>query len=194
MDHINSTDPAIKLTIESTQKKCAIPILDTLVTQQTDNSLSITVYHKPTHTDKYLQWDSHHSLSAKCSVIDTLMHRVKLYALPQSFARRNLLTLGMQWGSAITPWAINKVQNKILNSNQVDQGNIQHNTNNNNQPLVNNNQEASTTTTSPVLINTMGQVVIPHVQGTAKVSNTSVVSMESRYTSRETQLSNTYEA
>ena len=64
-------------------------------------------------------------------------------------------------------WAINKVQNKILNSNQVDQGNIQHNTNNN-QPQVNKNQDAGTTTTSPGPTNTIGQVVIPYVQGTAK--------------------------
>ena len=74
----------------------------------------------------------------------------------------------MQWGSAITPWTITKVQNKILNSNQVDQGNIQRSTNNNNQPQVNNNQNASTTTTSPGPINKIGQVVIPYVQGTAK--------------------------
>ena len=33
------------------------------------------MYRKPTHTDLYLQWDSHHQLSAKFSVINTLRHR-----------------------------------------------------------------------------------------------------------------------
>ena len=33
------------------------------------------LYRKPTHTDQYLQWDSHHYLSAKFSVIQTLSHR-----------------------------------------------------------------------------------------------------------------------
>ena len=55
-----------------------------------------------------------------------------------------------------------------LNSNWVDQGNIQHNTNNNNQPQVNNNQDTSTTTTSPGPTKTTGQVVIPYVQCTTE--------------------------
>ena len=76
-EHINQVDPAIKFTVEGTQGNGAIPFLDTLVTLQADGSLSITVYRKPTHTDQYLQWDSHHSLSAKYSVIGTLTHRAK---------------------------------------------------------------------------------------------------------------------
>ena len=53
----------------------SIPFLDTIVKPEVDGSLSITVYRKPTHTDQYLQWDSHHHLSAKFSVIQTLSHR-----------------------------------------------------------------------------------------------------------------------
>ena len=64
LDHINSIDPAIKFTVEGTQGNGAIPFLDTLVTPLADRSLSIRVYCKPTHSDQYLQWDSHHSLSA----------------------------------------------------------------------------------------------------------------------------------
>ena len=33
------------------------------------------MYRQPTHTDQYLQWDSHHHLSSKFSVIHTLSHR-----------------------------------------------------------------------------------------------------------------------
>ena len=53
------------------------PFLDTIVIPEADGSLSITVYRKPTHMDQYLQWDSHHNLSAKFSVINTLTHRTK---------------------------------------------------------------------------------------------------------------------
>ena len=77
LDHIDSIDPAIKFTIEGTQGNGAISFLDTLITLQADNSLSITVYCKPTHTDQDFQWDSHHSPSAKYSVIGTLTHRAK---------------------------------------------------------------------------------------------------------------------
>ena len=51
-----------------------IPFLDTTVKPEVDRNLSITVYKKPTHTDQYLQWDSHHNLSAKFNVIHTLSH------------------------------------------------------------------------------------------------------------------------
>ena len=77
LEHINSIDPAIKFTVEGSQGNGGIPFLDTLVTPEADNSFSFTVYHKPTHTDQYLQWDSHHNLSAKYSVIGTLTCRAK---------------------------------------------------------------------------------------------------------------------
>ena len=65
LDHINNIDPAIKFTVEGNQENGAIPFLDKLVMPEQDNSLSITVYRKPTHTDQYLQWHCHHSLGAK---------------------------------------------------------------------------------------------------------------------------------
>ena len=56
LDHINSVDQTIKFTVEGTKENGAIPFLDTLVKPLADNSLSISVYWKPTHTDQYLQW------------------------------------------------------------------------------------------------------------------------------------------
>ena len=75
LDHINSIDPNIKFTVKGNQENGAIPFLDTLVKPETDNSLSIKVHCKSTHTDQSLQWDSHHNLAAKYSVIGTLTHR-----------------------------------------------------------------------------------------------------------------------
>ena len=68
LEHINNVDPAIKFTVENNQQDGAIPFLDTKVKPEADNTLSLTVYRKPMHTDQYLQWDSHHNLVAKYSV------------------------------------------------------------------------------------------------------------------------------
>ena len=74
LQHINSVDPAIKFTVEDNKEDGSIPFLDTMVKPEADGTLSITVYRKPTHTDQYLQWDSHNHLPAKFSVIHTLSH------------------------------------------------------------------------------------------------------------------------
>ena len=52
LDHINSIDPVIKFMVEGNQENGAIPFLDTLIKPEADNSLSITVYCKPTYTDQ----------------------------------------------------------------------------------------------------------------------------------------------
>ena len=54
-----------------------MPFLDILVTPKQDGSLNKTAYRKPTHTDIYLQWGSHHTISLKYSVVGTLHHRDK---------------------------------------------------------------------------------------------------------------------
>ena len=75
--HINSLDKNIKFTAENTRADGSMPYLDTLVTPKSDGSLQTKVYRKPTHTNQYLQWDSHHAMSNKNSVISSLPHRAK---------------------------------------------------------------------------------------------------------------------
>ena len=75
LQHINSVDPAIRFTVEDNKEDGFISFLDTIVKPEADGTLFTTVYRKPTHTVQYLQWDSHHLLSAKFSVVLTLSHR-----------------------------------------------------------------------------------------------------------------------
>ena len=85
------------------------------------SSLSMKVYCKPTHTDQYLQWDSHHNLSATYSVIGTLTHRAKVVCTSSELLNEELQHLRDALGKCKYPsWAINKVQNKIINGNQED--------------------------------------------------------------------------
>ena len=56
MDYINSLDPAFKFTVEDNQENGSIPLLDTLVKPEADNSLSISVYRKPTLLTSTCSW------------------------------------------------------------------------------------------------------------------------------------------
>ena len=118
LDHINSIDPSKKFMVEGNQENGAIPFLDTLVKPGADNSLSIKVYCKPTHIDQYLQWDSHHNLSAKYSVIGTLTHRAKTVCTTLELLNEELQHLKEALVRCKYPkWAINEVQNKVINGN-----------------------------------------------------------------------------
>ena len=74
-EHLNSIDPHIKFTIElpGTDRLC---LLGTL-TKPTPNSIESTAYRIPTHTDRYFHYNCNHPISAKLSVIHTLIHRGK---------------------------------------------------------------------------------------------------------------------
>ena len=67
-NHINSLDLNIKFMIEEDGR---LPFLDTCVIVNDNGTLRITIYHKPIHTDQYLNWDSVHHLEHKRSVVRT---------------------------------------------------------------------------------------------------------------------------
>ena len=128
LDHINSRDRAIKFTVECNQGNGSIPFLDTLVMPEADKSLSITMYAKPPHTDQYLQWDSHHYLAAKCSVIGTHTHRAKtVFTRPELFQKEIQHLKEALVRCKYPRLAMKRVQNKYINSNQEDNNN--HNDN-----------------------------------------------------------------
>lgn len=75
-DHLNSIDPTgnIKFTHEEECNK-TIAFLDVKIHHRDDDSIKITVYRKPTHTDQYLLWTSEHPTAHKLSVVRTLYER-----------------------------------------------------------------------------------------------------------------------
>ena len=54
----------------------AIPFLDTLP-QPRGEEISVSVNRKPTHTDRYLDFNSSHPISAKKAVVRALMNRAE---------------------------------------------------------------------------------------------------------------------
>ena len=117
LQHINSVDPAIKFTVEDNKEDGSIPFLDTIVKPEADGTLSITVYRKPTHTDQYLQWDSHHHLSAKLSVIHTLSHWAKTVCSKPELLKQEKDHLRKAFTKCKYPkWALDKVEKRLNRS------------------------------------------------------------------------------
>ena len=114
LQHINSADPAIQFTVETNKEDGAIPFLDTIVKAEADGSLSITVYRKPTHTDQYLQWDSHYHLSAKFSVIHTLCHRAQIVCRnPELLHKEKAYFRNVLTQCKYPKWALDKVDRRL---------------------------------------------------------------------------------
>ena len=72
--HVNSIEASIQFTVEE-ESDGSIPFLDTRITRHDDGSLSTTVFRKQTHTDRYLDFSSHHPLAHKTAVVRTLLAR-----------------------------------------------------------------------------------------------------------------------
>ena len=76
LNYLNSIDPNIKFTIEPPNEQGAIPFLDTFP-RTSGNKILTSVYRKPIHTDRYLDFNSNHPKSAKRAVVRALTDRAK---------------------------------------------------------------------------------------------------------------------
>ena len=72
LSHLNSVEPSIHLSVER-EKDRRLSFLNLNVYRTDHGNLETGVYRKPTHTDKYLAFDSHH----KKSVTKTLFMRAE---------------------------------------------------------------------------------------------------------------------
>ena len=72
-DSLNSVDQHISFTIEH-ESNGKLPFLDTLITRD-NGKLVVDIYRKPTHTDRYLDFNFHHDKKHKTSTAETLLHR-----------------------------------------------------------------------------------------------------------------------
>ena len=85
-----------------------------------DGSLKSTVFRKPIHTDLYLQWDSHHTLPSKYSVIGTLLHRAKTICSDPQLLKQEEDHLYKALSTCKYPtWALNRIRMKIRNPTSI---------------------------------------------------------------------------
>ena len=114
LDHINSIDHHIQFTSEDSKLDGSMPFLDMMITPKDDGRLSTTVYRRPTHKDSYLQWNSHHTISSKYSVVGTLHHRAKtICSSPQLLQQEEDHLCRLLTRCNYPAWAINRIKIKM---------------------------------------------------------------------------------
>ena len=70
----NTYNKHVQFTVES-EKGGSLLFLDVLLSHKSDGSIWSTVYRKRTHTDRYLNFSSHHPIAHKKSTIMSLFYR-----------------------------------------------------------------------------------------------------------------------
>ena len=77
-DHLDSINPHIQFTVEMpdmSSQEPSIAFLDTSSSRSADGQVKVKVYHKATHTGKYLSYDSNSPAQSKRAVVRSLMDR-----------------------------------------------------------------------------------------------------------------------
>ena len=75
-DHLNNIEPLIQFTVERETNQ-EIAFLDVSVYRQDNGQLANKVYRKPTHTERYLAFESHHPIAHKKAVVKSLTNRAR---------------------------------------------------------------------------------------------------------------------
>ena len=73
---LNSVKPSIQFTFEQENERC-LPSLDVNILRTERWNLETSVYCKPTHTDKYFGFGSHHPICHKKFVTRTLLMKAE---------------------------------------------------------------------------------------------------------------------
>ena len=73
--HLNSIEPCMQFTVEEESEDRILPLLDMELCQDSNGTVTTSVYQKTTHTNHYLSFASHHPVTHKIVVVSTLMSR-----------------------------------------------------------------------------------------------------------------------
>ncbi|XP_068690277.1 uncharacterized protein [Montipora foliosa] len=76
LQHLNNQQPSIRFTME-TENDYKLAFLDTAVSREPGGRLTTSGNRKPTHSDQYVAYDSHHPQSVKRGIVKCLYERAK---------------------------------------------------------------------------------------------------------------------
>ena len=131
LQHLNSIHPKIKFTCEEVREDESMTFLDILVKPEEDGSLKTSVFRKTTHTDLYLQWNSHHTIPSKSSVTDTLYHRAATVCSTPQLLKEEEHLFNALTRCKYPTWAIKRARMKSQNPNRNKTRRIQTGQNSN---------------------------------------------------------------
>ena len=178
LHHLNSIHQNIKFTSEDIRDDRTMPFLDILITPKEDGSLSTSVFRKATHTDLYLQWNSHQTISSKYSMAGTLYHRAKTICSDPQLLQKEEDHLCQALHKCKYPtWAINRAKLKSQNPTR----NTDRNNNNNNQTVQNTSNN-----------NKNLHLVVPYQQGLSERIKNTCKNMGYRYILKEVKPSKAF--
>ena len=108
LEHLNRIRPSIQFTLEL-EKDGSLPFLDTHLRRKVDGTLDVTVYRKPTHTDRYLNFRSHHPIHVRRGLVRCLYDRArKVTTSPDSLRREEKhLESVLKWNGYPVPFIRN---------------------------------------------------------------------------------------
>ena len=75
--HLNTIEESIQFTVEVESDTNGLPFLDVYLHRCEDSSVGTSLYRKPTHTDNYLDFRSHHPIQHRTGVVRTLEDSMK---------------------------------------------------------------------------------------------------------------------
>ena len=110
-NHINHIDGHIKFTMGCPDIEDSI--VHTKCTPNPNHTIHATVYRKPTHTDRYLDWNSNHPISVKWSVIKALSNKAKMVcSTPELLAKEMDYLNKVLHRNSYPNWFLKKTNNR----------------------------------------------------------------------------------
>ena len=86
LTHLNKQHPRLRFTVEQEQDR-SLPFMDVLSIRREDGQLEMQVYQKKTHTNRYVQYNSHHPVKIQSGIFQGLVNRAMIVYSDRS--RRN---------------------------------------------------------------------------------------------------------
>ena len=77
LDHLNNIELTIQFTVETETEDGTLPFLDICLHHEEEGTVQTSIYRKPCHTDRYLDFTSHHLVEHKKRVIRALFTRAE---------------------------------------------------------------------------------------------------------------------